>query len=81
MCLIRLVFVVGYFYLNLDHVMLVFSLSIISTPTVAYKHISISHVSFLSSSQHHISDLTILEFILWTTNLRKQLYKNLKYGT
>jgi hypothetical protein len=26
-----------------------------------------------------ISDLIILEFILWTTNLRKQLYKNLKY--
>jgi hypothetical protein len=72
---------VGYFYLNLDHIMLVFSLSTISTSTAAYKHISISHVSFLSFSQYHISDLTISEFILWTTNLRKQLYKNLKYGT
>jgi hypothetical protein len=28
-----------------------------------------------------ISDLIILEFILWTTNLKKQLYKNLKYDT
>jgi hypothetical protein len=28
-----------------------------------------------------ISHLTILEFIFWTTNLRKQLHKNLKYDT
>jgi hypothetical protein len=28
-----------------------------------------------------ILDLTISEFISWTTNLRKQLHKNLKYYT
>jgi hypothetical protein len=28
-----------------------------------------------------IPDLTILEFMFWTTKFRKQLYKNLKYDT
>jgi hypothetical protein len=66
------------------------SLSTISVPAAAYtslhhpvhSYISISHISLLSLSVNTtISDLTILEFILWTTNLRKQLHKNLKYDT
>jgi hypothetical protein len=36
---------------------------------LAYRHISIRHISILCPTA--ISSLTILEFISWTTNLRK----------
>jgi hypothetical protein len=57
----------------------------ISLHHLAHNYISISHINLLSPSQHHYSRLNnfiihfvdneiILEFILWTTNLRKQLH-------
>jgi hypothetical protein len=76
---------VGYLYLTLDHLISFLSLSIINASAAAcnslqhsvHRHISISHVSILSS----ILDLTILEFILSTMNLRKQLSYNYNYIT
>jgi hypothetical protein len=55
--------VVGYLYLNLDHVMLAFSLPLdhhCSSSNLQYlvhSHINISHVSLLSPHQHHHSRL------------------------
>jgi hypothetical protein len=55
----RLVQVVGCLYLNLDHATSAFSLpfnhlrSSSSLQYLAHNHISISHVSLLSPSQHH----------------------------
>jgi hypothetical protein len=72
-------------YLTLDHTTSVFSLpfdyqrssSNLHQPTTFSPQ---SHQHSLSVSTT-IPDLTILEFISWTANLRKQLHKNLKYNT
>jgi hypothetical protein len=60
--LIRLVPVVVWLYLTLVHVTSVFSLpfahhgSSSKLQLLAHSHISISHISFLSHSQHHHSN-------------------------
>jgi hypothetical protein len=75
---LRLVLVVGCLCLNLDHITLAFSLLITSAPTTVY-NIQLTAVLtsvtlvFSLSVNTTITDLIISEFILWITNLRKQI--------
>jgi hypothetical protein len=67
---------VGCFYLYFGYITLVFSLLIISVLVATY-NIQFIVISALATSAFYLSvsttitDLTISEFILWTTNLIK----------
>jgi hypothetical protein len=56
-------------------------LLITSAPAVAYNIQSTVTSVFSLLVSTTILNLTILELILWTTNLRKQMHKNLKHDT
>jgi hypothetical protein len=60
-------------YLNLSHSTSAFSLSLspTSAPAASYNIQPIATSAFSLPVSTIISDLTISEFILWTTNLRK----------
>jgi hypothetical protein len=69
-------------YFNLDYTISIFSLPLDHQRSISSLQYSVhSHISIISLSQYHHSTLNHLEFIFWTTKLRKQLYKNLKYDT
>jgi hypothetical protein len=71
-------------YLTLAHATSAFYLPLThqhsSSSRLQYSDYSRSASTFSLSVSTTIPDLTILEFIFWTTKLRKQLYKNLKYN-
>jgi hypothetical protein len=76
--------VVTWLYLTLAHAMLAFSLLLahqLSSSRLQHPCYIPSASAFSLPVSTTISDLTFLEFIFWTTKLRKQLYKNLKYDT
>jgi hypothetical protein len=69
-------------YINIDYL---FCNEIVDqirlVPVVIWLYLTFVHAASVFSLpiSTTITDLTILEFIFWTTKLRKQLYKNLKY--
>jgi hypothetical protein len=74
----------GLVFISISHISHQLSLLLlyITAPTAGCSHIH-QYQPYWSSLpvSTTIPDLIILKFILWTTNLRKQLYKNLKYDT
>jgi hypothetical protein len=80
----RLISVVVWLYLTFTYGTSAFSLPLAHySSNIRLQHLGYSPLasafSLLISTT--IPDLTILEFIFWTTKLRKQLYKNLKCDT
>jgi cation transporter-like permease len=79
---VRLISVVDWLYFILTHVTSAFSLSLVHygfSSRLQHLGYSPSASVFSLPVNTTISDLIILEFIFWTTKLRKQLYKNVKY--
>jgi hypothetical protein len=69
---VRLISVVGWLYLNLDHVTSVFSLSLDhQCSSSSLQHLARNHISILSPSQHHHFTLNHFRIHFWTTKLRK----------